>query len=83
MKDLAPLVIASGFFEEPVTKRQLFSVQFSAETYATNLATQSGVKEFEVDTHAELVGRIRRRVQQHGGVITAHLLALLTVARAR
>jgi SAM-dependent methyltransferase len=83
VKDLAPLVIASGFFEEPVTRRQLFSVQFTAESYATNLGTQSGIKEFEPAARAELVGRIRRRVEHHGGVITAHLLALLTVACAR
>ena len=32
---------------------------------------------------AELVARIRRRIEQHGGTITAHLLAVLTVARVR
>ena len=48
-----------------------------------NVSTQSGIKEFEPDARAELVARIRRRVEQHGGTITAHLLAVLTVARVR
>jgi SAM-dependent methyltransferase len=83
VKDLAPLVATSGLFDEPVTRRYLFSVDFTAETYATNLSTQSGIKEFAPDVRAELVDRIRRRVERHGGTITAHLLAVLTVARLR
>jgi len=83
VKDLAPLVAASGWFEEPVTRRRLFTVDFTTDTYAMNLATQSGFKEFEPAARAELLARIRGRVDHQGGTITAHLLAVLTVARAR
>ena len=83
IKDLGPLVVASSCFEEPITRRHLFTVDFTADAYATNVGTQSGIKEFEPATRADLIARIRRRVEQHGGVITAHLLAVLTVARVR
>ena len=83
VKDLGPLVAASGFFEEPVTRRYLFTVDFTANAYATNVSTQSGITDFEPGARAELVARIHRRVEQHGGTITAHLLAVLTVARVR
>ena len=83
VKDLAPLVVESGLFDAPVTRRYLFSVDFTADSYAMNLSTQSGFKEFDPHARTKLLGRIRRRVEQHGGTITAHLLAVLTVARVR
>jgi hypothetical protein len=83
VKDLAPLVVRSGYFEEPVTRRRLFTVTFTADAYAMNLGTQSGIKEFEPDSRAELVDRIRRRIDTSGGTINAHLLAVLTVTRVR
>jgi len=83
VQNFAPLVTASGLFEEPTTRRYLFSVDFTAESYVTNLSTQSGTKEFEPEARAELLERIRRRVERHGGTVTAHLLAVLTVARLR
>lgn len=43
--DLGPAVRASGLFAEPVITRQRFDVTFTAEEYASNLSTQSGVKE--------------------------------------
>lgn len=55
VKDLAPLVVASGFFEEPVTRRRLFSVELTADAYAMNLSTQSGIKEFEPAVRAGTV----------------------------
>jgi hypothetical protein len=81
--ELAPLVIESGYFEEPVTRRFPFTVTFSADTYAQNLATQSGTKELPPAARVELVARVRRRIEQLGGTIDAHLLAVLTVARVR
>lgn len=81
VQNFAPLVAASGLFDEPVTQRYLFTVDFTAESYITNLSTQSGIKEFEPDVRHELFDRVRRRVERHGGTITAHLLAVLTVAR--
>src|SRR5207302_1212867 len=66
VKDLGPLVAASGFFEEPVTRRHLFTVDFTANAYATNVSTQSGIKDFEPGARAELVARIPRRVEPPG-----------------
>ena len=48
---------------------------------STNLSTQSGVKELPPEARAELVRRIRRRVEVHGGTLTVHHLAVLTVAK--
>ena len=42
--DLALAVRASGVFEEPTITRRLFEIAFTADGYATNLSTQSGVK---------------------------------------
>jgi SAM-dependent methyltransferase len=79
--DLAPAVRASGVFDEPTTTRRTFEVTFTAEGYATNLSTQSGVKELPENARAELIAHIRQRVEDQGGRVTAHLLAMLTVAR--
>ena len=79
--DLAPVVRASGVFEEPTITRRLFEVTFTADGYATNLSTQSGVKKLPENARADLVARVHQRVQGHGGRVTAHLLAMLTVAR--
>ena len=81
--DLAPAVRASGLFEEPATARHRFDVTFTADEYATNLSTQSGAKTVPADTRAELIERVRRRVERHGGTVIAHLLAVLTVAKRR
>jgi SAM-dependent methyltransferase len=78
--DLAPAVRASGLFGEPVVRRHRFDVTFSADDYAANLATQSSVRQLPPDAQAELVGRVRRRIEAGGGTLTAHLLAMLTVA---
>lgn len=79
--DLGPAVRASGLFEEPAIRRHLFAVTFTAEDYAVNLSTQSGVKTLPPDGQAELIARIRRRIEATGGTVTAHLLAVVTVAR--
>ncbi len=81
--DLGPAVRASGLFEEPTIRRYPFDVAFTADDYAVNLSTQSGIKELPPDAQAELISRIRRRVLEGGGTVTAHLLAVLTVARLR
>ena len=79
--DLALAVRASRVFEEPTITRRLFEIAFSADGYATNLSTQSGVKELPEKARAELIARIRQRVEDQGGRVTAHLLAVLTIAR--
>jgi SAM-dependent methyltransferase len=70
----------SGCFAEAITRRTRFDVAFTTEDYVTNLRTQSGFKEFEGPVQRALIERIRRRIDQHGGRIRAHLLAILTVA---
>ena len=79
--DLALAVRASGVFEEPTVTRRLFEIAFTADGYATNLATQSGIKALPENARAELIARIRQRVEYQGGRVTAHLLAVLTIAR--
>jgi SAM-dependent methyltransferase len=81
VEDLGPVVRASGLFEDPTIRRYLFEVTFSADDYAVNLSTQSGTKEFPPDARAELVNRVRRRILDRGGMVTAHLLGVLLVAR--
>jgi SAM-dependent methyltransferase len=81
--DLGPAVRASGLFAEPAIRRHRFDVTFWADDYAGNLATQSSVKLLPPEARAELVRRVRQRVVDQGGTLTAHLLAVLTVARRR
>ena len=78
--DLGSAVRASGLFEEPMVTRHRFDISLATEEYATNLATQSGVKELPLEARAELVERIRRRVEAYGGTLTIHHLAVVTVA---
>ena len=79
--DVVSPVRASALFDEPTVTRHRFDVSFTAEEYATNLSTQSGVKELAPDAQAELLKRIRRRIETHGGMLTVHHLAVLTVAK--
>jgi SAM-dependent methyltransferase len=79
--DLGPEVRATGLFEEPAMRRYLFEVTFTADEYAITLSTQSGIKEFPPGVRAALIGRIRRRILEAGGTVTAHLLAIVLVAR--
>jgi SAM-dependent methyltransferase len=79
--DLGPAVRASGVFEEPTMTRRIFDRTFTTDEYAMNLSTQSVVKELPTDVQTELVERVTKRIQQRGGLVTAHLLAMLTVTR--
>jgi SAM-dependent methyltransferase len=81
VRGLADAVRESGLFEEPIVTRHLFDVKYTADEYATELSTQSGVKMFDADARAELVQRVRRRIEARGGRLTCHLLAVLTVAK--
>ncbi|HXH58379.1 class I SAM-dependent methyltransferase [Iamia sp.] len=81
--DLGSEVRASGLFEAPTIRRYLFEITFTADDYALNLSTQSGIKELPPAAQAELISRIRRRILEGGGTVAAHLLAALTVARLR
>ena len=79
--DYRGAIRASGLFEESVAARHRFDVSMTAEDYAANLATQSGIKELPADAQVDLVERVRRRVAAHGGTLVVHHLAVLTVAQ--
>ena len=78
--DLAVAVRASGVFEEPTTTRHPFDLSFTAEEYATNLSTQSGVKGLAPEKRAELLQRVKRRIEAVGETLTVHHLAVVTLA---
>ncbi len=63
--------------------RHRFDLTLTADEYAANLSTQSGVKGLPPDAQAELVERVRRRVNAQGGTLTVHHLAVLTAAKLR
>ena len=83
VRDLSPSVIASGYFQDPVSRRYRFDVEFSVSDYLTNLSTQSGIKRFGVAQRRELLERVRRRIEARGATLRAHLLSVLTVAEVR
>lgn len=78
--DLGQAVRASNAFEEPTITRRHFTVTFSADRYATNLSTQSAVKQLSAEARHELIERVKQRVGRCGGSGATHLLAMLTVA---
>lgn len=71
----------SGLFANAIVRRTRFDVEFATEDYVTNLRTQSGFKELVGPAQRELTDRIRRRIDDRGGRVRAHLLAILTVAQ--
>ena len=79
--DLGPAVRASGLFDEAVVTRHRFDVFRTAEEHVANLSTQTGVKELPPDAQAELLARVRRRLEASGGSLTVHHLAVLVVAK--
>jgi SAM-dependent methyltransferase len=81
VEDVGPAVRSTGLFEEPVILRRRFHVTLTAEEYATNLSTQSGVKELPAEAQGELIDRIRRRVTAQGGRVTVHHVAVATLAK--
>jgi SAM-dependent methyltransferase len=81
--DIGAAIRASGLFDEPTVVRRRFDVTFTADDYATNLSTQSGTREFRPAARAELIVGIKRRIEERGGTVTAHLLAVLTIGARR
>jgi SAM-dependent methyltransferase len=73
----------SGLFADAVIRRTRFDLEFETEGYVTNLRTQSGYKELARPVQRALTDRIRQRIDERGGRIRAHLLAILTVAQLR
>lgn len=81
VSELGPEIRASGFFDGCTVVRRPFDVALTAEQYATNLSTQSGVKQLRPDAQEELVRRAQHRIEDRGGRLAVHHLAVLTVAR--
>jgi SAM-dependent methyltransferase len=81
LPDMSGAVRASGLFADPVVVRHPFTVTFSAEDYAANLSTQSGIKRFPEPARSDLIRRIRRRINKRGGQLTTHLVAITIVAQ--
>ncbi len=77
----ASAIDPAGRFTDPVVVRREFDVTLTAEEYATNLTTQSGVKELSHDAREQLRVRVQRRVEAQGGTLTVHHLAVLAVAQ--
>ena len=73
-------VAASGLFAKSTTVRHRFDITFSTDDYVANLSTQSGIKELGSAAQAELLARVKCRVDAHGGTLTVHHLAVVTVA---
>ena len=53
--DVVSAVRGSGLFGQSTVTRHRFDMSFTAEEYATNLSTQSGIKELPPDAQAELL----------------------------
>ncbi len=81
--DQAAAIQASGWFDHPTTRRYRFDVVMNASEYVANLSTQSGVRQLPASAQVSLLERVRQRVEAHGGILTVHHLAVLTVARRR
>ena len=79
--DSSSAIGASGLFEEPSVVRHRFDVSRTAAEHVDNLSTQTGVKELPPDAQAELLARVGRRIEAHGGRVTVHHLAVVTVAK--
>jgi SAM-dependent methyltransferase len=81
--DISGPLAASGIFAEPVRRRYRFDLDFTAEDYLANLATQSGFKRLSPAMQQELAARLRRRIEARGGGVRAHYLATLVIAGLR
>jgi hypothetical protein len=80
--DLSEEIAASGLFDNVAARRYLWDVTYTADEYVAVLNTYSGHRALDDVTRAELLGRIRRRVERRGTVRKTYL-ALLNVARVR
>jgi SAM-dependent methyltransferase len=81
--DLVEPVRMCGLFDEPITRRYPFQRTVDAADYVANLSTQSGLKQLSPSAQAELLERIRRRIESLGNHLTVHHLAVITIARHR
>ena len=72
----------ASLFEEVASLRYPFPVRYSADDYLANLATQSGTHALGEFRSAELLARVRRRLESLGWPeLTATFVGYLTVGR--
>ena len=84
VRDLSREFAASGRFEEPVVRRYVWAVEYSADTYIDVLDTYSGHRSIDPEARERLYERIRRRIETRpDGRVTKSNLAVLHVARRR
>jgi hypothetical protein len=78
--DLSSEIEASRFFRNVASRRYLWNVSYTADTYVDVLNTFSGHRAMPPAKREELYDRIRRRIKgQPGGVVTKTLLTTLNV----
>lgn len=74
-------ITASGLFRNVGERRRLWDVVYDADSYIAVLSTYSNHRAMEPDALAELLGRIRSRIDARpGGTVRKTYLAILNVA---
>lgn len=82
--DLSAEIAASGRFREPVVRRHLWDVSYTADGYIDVLDTYSANRALDPATRSLLFERIHRRVEARPGrSVTKTYLATLNVALRR
>jgi SAM-dependent methyltransferase len=82
--DAAGEIAASGLFRNLAVRRYIWDVVSTADEYLALLATYSGHRALDADTRADLLARIRRRIESRpGGTVRKTYLATLNVAERR
>jgi hypothetical protein len=81
--DLSAEIEASGYFAEPVVRRYLWDVEYSAAAYVDLLETFSGHRGvWDEDTRRRLYERIRRRIDTRpNATVRRTSIAILHVAK--
>jgi hypothetical protein len=82
--DLSGELAASGVFRPVGSRRYVWDVTYDADEYEALLLTYSGHRALDEGRRADLLGRIRRRIDARpGGRVRKTYLALLDVASSR
>lgn len=82
--DLEAEISASGVFRHDAARRYVWDVTYDADSYEALLLTYSGHRALDDERRADLLGRIRRRIDARPGArVRKTYLALLNVATSR
>ncbi len=76
IEDLSAEIEASGVFRNVAARRYLWETQYTADEYAALISTYSPNLDLDEPTRAQLVERIRRRIERQGSVKTTYLFTL-------